>query len=200
MSFESRTEAGKLLKNKLSESDLAVDTIAVIPKGGIIVGEQLKKHYNASMNTITVSDLKNPKNTNQSIGSVANDGTIWLETQKVESLDLDKDLIEKSIIAGTNNARKQHNRYEISKKSDYSGKHVMLVDDYVKNRSKLLAAIGFLLKSNVRQISVAVPVTSQYVIDSVNELVDFSLVLKQYRYLDSVSTYYTTTEQFPGKD
>lgn len=194
MPFESRANAGDILKQKLEKLDIPADVIVSLPRGGAVVGNQIKNHYDVPVKLITVSKLKVPSYPDVNIGAVADDGTIWIERNVVEDLNLSEDIIEKSRITGLNRARKELNKYEIDRERDFKGKDVLLIDDAAKDRSRLLAAIGMLIKSNANQISVAMPVGSKYVVDSINEIVDRSLVLEQPRYISSIEDYFKSLE------
>jgi len=194
MVFENRESAGNILKEKLRKLDLPIDVVVAIPTGGAIIGKQLKEEYDVPIRLITVSKLKVPGYPDENLGSVADDGTLWLERNIVEHLEIPQDEIEKAIISGINRARKQLNECEETKNRDFSGKHVLLVDDGIEDRSRILAAIGMLMKSNVQKISFASPVASKYVVDSVSELVDNSLVIEQPLHLSSINEYYNSLD------
>src|SRR5438270_5087403 len=100
MAFRDRTEAGRLLAEKLSHyrdrDDVAV---LALPRGGVPVAFEVARTLHAPLDVFLVRKLGLPGHEELAMGALASGGLCVLNAEIVEGLGIPNDLIDRVIAA-----------------------------------------------------------------------------------------------------
>lgn len=157
--FANRVEAGKRLASALAESVSEDGIVLAIPRGGVVVGFEIARALNLSLDVIVPRKIGAPDNPELAIGAMTEDGTIILDKDLVNQLGVSKAYIKKE---------SERQRLEIKRRLKlYRGdfprpklkdREVIIVDDGIATGSTMKAALASVRKSGAKTVTVAVPV------------------------------------------
>jgi predicted phosphoribosyltransferase len=168
--FMDREHAGQLLVEKL-ENYITKDTVLLaIPAGGVPVGFVIAKTFQIPLNLIILRKIKIPWNPEAGFGSVAPDGTVFLNEPLVKRLGLTEDEIQKSAAETLNEIKRRQQEFGVEF-PNVKDKTVILVDDGLASGFTMIAAINF-VKSYSLKVIVAVPTAPLRTIQRIAPLVD----------------------------
>lgn len=183
--YESRFQAGQILAEFIlkrstdlkSELDKFIDRFFVftIPNGGVPVAEGFCNKLDLNYEIIIVRKIKIPFNTEAGFGSITTDGTILINEPLLNSLNLSKSQLEKSIESTKNEIKERTKFYNKSPKLHQiykkliENQYVFLMDDGLASGFTMLAAIQMIKKYNPAKIYIAVPTAPLHTISRVQK-------------------------------
>jgi putative phosphoribosyl transferase len=187
--FKNRNDAAKRLVEILPDND--IDIIIGIPRGGTIIAEIISNEIKIKYSSILCKKISNPFNCEIAIGAVAQDGSIYINKEICERLNISDEYIENKI------QLLKHNFEEIKNQIQFEvpeNKKILLVDDGAATGYTLAAACRMLRRYN-NAIYIAVPVLSGYAYEIlIKECKDiFSVIMAPH--MEAVSLYYEAFEQ-----
>lgn len=195
--FKSRETAGKslfyLLKRSFRKNQNDNKFIVVcIPRGGIIVGDVIARHFGFNLDIILPKRLLSPRNKELTIGSVMKDGTFHLDNFMVNSLKISNDYLEKE----KNLKIKEIEQKEILYGQQIEGnkiesKNIILVDDGAATGSTLIVASKWIKTFQPSHLTIATPVCPKEILkllkNEVNDVVSL---------INPISRNFTTVGKF----
>ena len=92
--FADRIEAGKLLAGQLSDYKGFNPVVLGVPRGGVVVAEQLGLALGAEVDVVLSRKLGAPGNPELAIGAIAEDGSIELDEHVVAATGATSQYIE----------------------------------------------------------------------------------------------------------
>lgn len=194
--FEDRTEAGKLLAEKLVAYKDTDSIVLAIPRGGVPVGYEIASGLRLPMDIALAKKIGHPFNPEYAIGSVSPDTMI---------MDEHADVSEKYILEKTEEIRKllkerslmyRENRPEAVIK----GKTIILVDDGIATGNTLLAILRMLRKKKPEKIIVAVPVAPMHGCQQIRQEADEFICLLEPDYFPGVGAFYLDFKQVSDEE
>ncbi len=168
--FKDREHAGQLLAEKLDNYTTKDTVLLAIPAGGVPVGFVIAKAFRIPLNLIILRKIKIPWNPEAGFGSVAPDGTVFLNEPLVKRLGLTEDEIQKSAAETLNEIKRRQQKFGIEF-PNVEDKSVVLVDDGLASGFTMIAAINFIKKLSSKVI-VAVPTAPLGTVQRIAGLVD----------------------------
>jgi len=103
--FKNRVFAAKILAGALEDSlkkmkiDKATDSLLIlgIPRGDVIIADVVasKLPFNCEFDIVIPRKLTSPHNQEIAIGAIIEDGTLFLNDELINELEIDKEYIEK---------------------------------------------------------------------------------------------------------
>lgn len=157
--FRDRTEAGKLLAEKLSSYANQPNVLVLaLPRGGVPVAAEVARKLDAPLDVFVVRKLGLPGYPELAMGAIATGGVRVLNRDVVDSLRISHEVID----AVTANEQRELERRERSYRDDLPppdvhGKTVIIVDDGIATGSTMMAAVAALRQLDVARIVVAAP-------------------------------------------
>ena len=154
--FADRNEAGRLLAEKLADIKQENCIVLAIPRGGVVVGDQIAKALGCKLDVVVSKKINPPGYPEYAIGAIMPDGTIYWSQDM--SGYLDNQYLINEINEKKAEAQRRLQEYRGSEKYDLNGKTAVLVDDGIATGSTVLAILKWLEKQNPKKIIVASPV------------------------------------------
>ncbi|NPV81258.1 MAG: phosphoribosyltransferase [Firmicutes bacterium] len=176
MLFENRSQAGKMLADRLLKFRELDPAIFALLRGGVPVGYEIAERLYAPLYPLLPRKLGAPSDPELAIGAVAQDGTIVLNEELVGHLRVTGQYIQTAAKQEMNEIQARLRRYQRYLGSDdLSGKVAILVDDGIATGYTMLAAAKSMRRRNAGYIVIASPVappdTAQLFIDIADETI-----------------------------
>jgi putative phosphoribosyl transferase len=160
--FQDRTEAGRLLAQKLREYANRDDVVVLaLPRGGVPVGFEVARALNAPLDVFVVRKLGVPGHEEFAMGAIASGGVRVLNADVVDGLGIPKAVIDRVAESEERELERREREYRGDRPAvDVRGRTVILVDDGLATGSSMRVATMALREMQPAQIVVAVPVGS----------------------------------------
>ncbi len=195
--FADRIEAGKKLAEKLSNIKDNNYLVLAIPRGGVVVGDQIAQSLSCNLDIIVSKKITPPDQTEYGIGAIMHDGTIYW------SLDMTAHLQNPYLISEINKKKKeaqsQLEEFRGNASYDLTDKKVILVDDGIATGSSVFVILKWLVKQGTKKIIVAAPVIPDKTYEQIKKICDVVAVLIPSAFY-SVSNYYEKFKQVSDKE
>lgn len=196
--FTDRVEAGKKLGFRLHDVVNEDSVILAIPRGGVVIGHQISKHYGIPLDVIVSKKITPPGNDEFGVGSVLFDGTTHILDSSLEYFS--KEELDNEITLKKEEVNRRLELYRGNSNYDYlDGKNVIITDDGIATGSTVFAIADWLKTKNISFATLAVPVISS---------VMFEMLCKKFKHVfaivtpvtfASVSEFYKNFEQITDK-
>ena len=186
-----RSEAGKLLSEKLIKFKNKDVLVLAIPRGGVPVGFVIAEALHLPLDVVLSKKIAHPYNPEFAIGSVCNDMVILDPASDVPASYIDQEIsrLKKEL-------KEKYFRYSNQNNfSDVKDKVVVLVDDGIATGNTVLATIKMLREKKPASIIVAVPVLPFDNIGKIKNVADDLVYLFAPRYFPSVGSFYKNFSQ-----
>jgi len=169
MIFESRKEAGRLLAKELIGSQADKKAVVLgLPRGGVVVAEQVAKYLNLPLDVILLRKLPYPPQPELAVGAVAEHGAVFINEEFRKAAREDSSWLEEIVREQRAVIRERANLYRPHRHAaDLSGKTVLLVDDGIATGATMRVAIQAARTAGATRVVVAIPVAAP---SSVREL------------------------------
>lgn len=192
--FDDRKDAGeklaKLLKNKIE-----VDTVVIPYSEASEVGLELAEALDARV-TVRLSEfISAHESPHLRIGAVTEDGTVWIEEDLKNQLEITRKYIENTARIERNSLKKRSASLK-QHTPDVEGENVVIVSDGMTTGFREAAVAGSLLKNRAKNIYVASPVKSNSLMTDIDTVVDGVFALHELPMLHSPEACY---REYPEK-
>src|SRR5262249_8228021 len=158
--FTNRTEAGRLLAQKLEKFANRNDVIVLgLPRGGVPVAYEVAKHLNAPLDVFIVRKLGVPGFEELAAGAIASGGVRVLTEDVVRAIPYATEAIEAVTVRETAELQRREQIYREGRPApELREKIAILVDDGLATGATMRAAVKALRQHDAAKIVVAVPV------------------------------------------
>jgi predicted phosphoribosyltransferase len=195
MIFKNRTEAGRLLAQKLNVDYYCNPIVFGLARGGVITAAAVAKTIHAPLDVLVVRKLCAPSNPEFGFGAIAPKGTEVIDWLTAEKLGLNPFDIEEI----SNNERieleRRINIYRAGKNyRTLKNRTAILVDDGIATGVSVRAAIAFLESLQPESVIVASPVCATASTSSIKREVEEIICLHSTDDFWAVGQFY---EEFP---
>jgi putative phosphoribosyl transferase len=160
MRFHDRTEAGRLLANKLQTyADRPDVLVLALPRGGVPVAYEVARALHAPLDVFLVRKLGLPGHEELAMGALASGRVRVLNEDVVRSLDIPEEVIDAVAAEEGKELERREQSYRGDRPApDVRGRTVILIDDGLATGSSMRAAVAALRRRGPARIVVAVPV------------------------------------------
>lgn len=199
--FIDRHQAGvalaKQLKSYTNQKDML---ILALPRGGVPVAYEIANALSAPLDVFIVRKLGVPGHEELAIGAIASGETIIFNEEIIQSLNLNKDLIDPVILLEQAELTRREQLYRGNRPPPhFSKKTIILVDDGIATGASIRAAIKALHQYKPKALIIAVPTASYETCEALRPLVDDLICLIKPREFHAVGLWYDnflqTTDQ-----
>ena len=175
--LKNRSEAGKKLAEKIMDVVNEKNVIILaIPRGGVIIGEEIAKKLRCSLDVIISKKITPPSSSEYAIGAITHDGTIY-QSQNWDRFSQVPNF-QKEIDKKKSEVRRRIKEYRGSTDYEFGDKTVILVDDGIATGATIFVLLQWLAKCKVNKIILAVPVIPADTYEKMKSLVDDIVTLQ----------------------
>ena len=157
--FLDRWDAGRQLARRLIKFQAQNPFVFAIPRGGVVVAEEIAKPLKAPLDLIIPRKIGSPANREMAIGAVTQDGSVMLDQSILAYMGIEEKDLSPQIEAEKKEINRRMTLYRgTPEPPKVEGKTIILVDDGIATGYTVLAAIKSLRKLNPQKLILAVPV------------------------------------------
>lgn len=171
--FANRVEAGQRLASALKGVKFKDGIVLSIPRGGVVVGYEVAQALNLPLDIIVPRKIGAPGNPEYAIGAITEDGTVILDENAVEYLNVPPDYIERE---SANQKLEIQRRMRLYRQDapypDLKGRDVIVVDDGIATGSTMKAALSSVRNCGANTVTAAIPVGPPSTIEALKKLAD----------------------------
>jgi predicted phosphoribosyltransferase len=167
MEFASRQDAGRTLGRHLRESGVEVDVVVGLPRGGVVVAAEIARVLQRPLDVIGVRKIGHPWRREFAVGALAENGVTLLDEHLMADDILLRTALEDVIKEEGARLQEYQEKFHLGKKSEFSGKSILIVDDGLATGATAEAAVKSAKQQGARKIFVATPVASSSAIERV---------------------------------
>ena len=195
--FPNRTEAGRLLAEKLLKYAGRADVIVLgLPRGGVPVAYEVAKRLGAPLDVFIVRKLGVPGFEELAAGAIASGGVRVLNKDVFRALPNAEETIELITATETAELERREQEYRDGRPApELRDRVVILVDDGLATGATMRAAVKALRQRDVAKIVVAVPVGPPDTCREVENEADETVCLSMPDFFQAVGQYYEDFSQ-----
>jgi len=177
--FRDRNDAGRRLAAFMRQhSPVTEPLVCAIPAGGIPIGLELAKGFQARMFLGVVRKLKIPWNPEAGFGSMTWNGKVYLNKELVRTLNLTDEEIRQAVAETEKNIRERIEQFTGGLSiPPIHGMTVIITDDGLASGYTMKAAVEALNSENPEKIIVAVPTGSAKSVAMISGMVATTICL-----------------------
>lgn len=200
--FRDRTEAGRILANRLSAYAGRRDTIVfALPRGGVPVAAEIAESLRVPMYVFVVRKLGVPGHPELAMGAITSGGKRLINRAVTHSLNIPESDIENVVCCETRELQRRERLYGRGRQlPQVKDKNVILVDDGVATGSSMLLAVQSLREQGAGRVIVAVPVAPPAAVSELNRLADEVVCLAQPEPFAAVGQWYKDFSQVEDQE
>ncbi len=193
--FKDRREAGRLLAQQLSGYRGQKAVVLGIPRGGIIVAQELARALEAETDIVLAHKLRTPGHAELAMGSVAEDGKLFLNEEVVGELGVGEAYIQQERAQQMAEIRRRTELFRHSRpKVSLTGRKVIVTDDGVATGATTQAALWAVRLEKPEKLIAALPVGPEDTIMRLAEDVDEMICLRTPPLFVAVGQFYVRFE------
>jgi predicted phosphoribosyltransferase len=200
--FANRTEAGRLLGERLGEyADRGNVIVLGLPRGGVPVAYEVAKRLRAPLDVFIVRKLGVPGFEELAAGAIASGGVRVLNEDVIRTIRHAQAAIETVTARETAELERRERLYRDGRPApELRGRIVILVDDGLATGATMRAAVKALRESSAAKIVVAVPVGPPDTCREIKQLADETICLSTPEFFQAVGQYYENFSQTSDDD
>lgn len=189
--FRDRREAGQLLVKELIELKGRKVVVLGIPRGGVVIARELALSLDADLDVILSRKLRTPGQPELAMGSVSEDGKVFLNDMVASSFGITEAEIEREkAIQMAEMARRNALFRQVCPRVPLAGCIVIVTDDGVATGATTQAAIWSVWQEKPARLIAAIPVGSDETIRRLAEDVDEMVCLRTPPFFAAVGQFY----------
>jgi putative phosphoribosyl transferase len=177
--FKDRAEAGQLLADQLTSYRGRKPVVLGIPRGGIVVAREIAHALDGDLDVVLAHKLATPGQPELAMGSIAEDGKMFLNENITGSIGIGTDYIEaekkRQLIAIKQRAEMIR---RVRPKIPLKGRIVVVTDDGVATGATTQAALRAVKMEKPERLIAAMPVGPEDTIRRLADLVDEMICLR----------------------
>lgn len=191
--FQDRRDAGRRLARKLGSYGGSDCVVVGLPRGGVVIAEEIAAALGASLDVVVVRKLRSPDDPEHGIGALVAGGppVVALDEGAIETLKVSPDYVLDEITAQLAEARLRETVLrEGGRPVSLAGRRVIVVDDGIATGNTMNVALRAVRRTSPRRVVLAVPVASIDALATLRPLVDEVVCLRLTRRLSDVGAFY----------
>ncbi|ELY95792.1 phosphoribosyltransferase [Natrialba taiwanensis] len=189
--FSNRQDAGERLGERLAAEGVDADIVLGIPRGALPVARPVADALEVPLDVVVASKLSAPGNPELALGAVASDGSLWLNEDLVDQVNVPQEYIDGQRDQEADAAQRKARQYrDDGRIPDLADKRVVLVDDGVATGATAIACLRQITDAGAAAVILAVPVGSPNSIAELETEADDVIALETPSDFRAVGQYY----------
>jgi len=197
--IQNRKVAGQRLAEKIFNILKEEKPIVLaIPRGGVVVGEEIAKKLDCSLDVIISKKITPPSSPEYAIGAITHDGTIYYGqywNNFSQEPNFDEEISKKKL-----EVKRRLEEYRGSSNYKFNNKTVILVDDGIATGATVFVLLKWLSEKKVKRIILAVPIIPRNTYEEMKPLVDSIVALEIPVEFYAVGQFYKEFDQVSDKE
>ncbi len=141
-----------------------------IPRGGVVVANEVAKALDAPLDVVVTRKIEAPGEPEYALGAVTQEGDVIMDRQAAESLGATKEYLDDQVRKKREEVRDRMEKLRgASPYPELKGKVVIIVDDGIATGSSVEAAVMSVKKRHPSEVVVAVPVAPADAVETLSE-------------------------------
>jgi len=199
--FRDRVQAGRLLAAALEELRGEKAVVLGIPRGGVVVAKEIARGLGADMDVVLSRKLVTPGQTELAMGSISEDGNIFLNEEIVQTLGITSRQIEQEKTRQLEEIKRRTQLFrKVLPKTPIEGRAVIVTDDGLATGATMQSALWAVRQEKPCRLIVAVPVATGEALESVAAVADEVVCLRQPPNFFAVGQFYMRFYQVEDED
>jgi len=199
--FSGRIEAGQALASQLQEYHGQKAAVLAIPRGGIIIAQQIADVLEADLDIILSHKLGAPGNPELAIGAVCEDGKLFVDERIISYVGADDSYIEQEKARQLQRITRRVELYrEALPKLSLKARIVIITDDGVATGATMHAALWAVREEKPEKIVAALPVGPEDTLKKLSEDADETICLQAPPFFSALSQFYSQFTQVEDQE
>lgn len=198
--FADRADAGEHLADLLERRGITAESVLAVPRGGLPVARAVADALDLPLDVVVARKLGAPTNPELAIGSVAADGSLWLNDALIDRLGVDGDYVDRTAEREAENARRKRERYRGTSAPASAGGTVLIVDDGIATGATTIACVRQARAAGADRVIVAVPVAPPDAVEWLREEADDVIAVITPSSFGAVGRFYESFEQVSDEE
>jgi len=199
--FSGRIEAGQALARQLQEFRSQKPAVLGIPRGGIIIAQQIAEALEADLDIVLSHKLGAPGNPELAIGAVCEDGKLFLDERITSYVGADDAYIEQEKARQLQQITRRIQQYrEVLPKLSLQERVVIITDDGVATGATAQAALWAVRQEKPQKIVAALPVGPEDTLKKLSEDADQTVCLQAPPFFSALSQFYLQFTQVEDQE
>lgn len=193
--FKDRTEAGRILAERLKHRSFDQPLLLALSKGGVSIGSEVSHKTGIPLDLLLIRPINTPRHPEYAIGAITENGYFRVNPQLMRRLGLQEAEIETVIEREREELKRRTMRYRTDRPLPPLGnRDVIVVDDGLMVGAIAEVACEYLRELGANRILLAVPVCTRRLEVRLRAHVDELLCLRYTEGFSSISFYYDSYE------
>lgn len=199
--FQDRRDAGKKLANILKQEDLEDIVILALPRGGVVVADEVAKELHLPLEVVIARKIGAPGHPEYGIGALSENNIPSFNSSVTGYFDPESPAIQATILEESEELKRRVELYRQGKAlPDMEDKKVLVIDDGLATGATAVAAAKFLRSLHPRELVLAVPVGPLDVGSDVREAYDRIICPHPLSNLRGVGLWYENFDQVEDEE
>ena len=199
--FRDRQEAGQLLARELGKLRGQKAVVLGIPRGGVVLARELALALDADLDVVLARKLRTPGRVELAMGSVSEDGKLFLNEMVVQELGVNRTFIEKERATQLEEiARRSELIRKVAPKIPLAKRVVIVTDDGVATGATTQAALWAARHEDPARLIAAFPVAPEDTLKKLAEAADEVVCLRVPHMFYAVGQFYSRFEPVEDSD
>jgi predicted phosphoribosyltransferase len=189
--FIDRKEAGRQVAEVLMKWQLSQPVVLGIPRGGLMVAQEVAKRLHADLDIVLTRKLGAPHQPELAIGAVTEENKVFIDENLADMVNAGTMYINREREKQFLEIQRRKDIYrQVKPKIPLRNRTVIIIDDGVATGSTLQAALWSVREEHPKQVIAALPVGPQKSLEELAKIADELVCLKVPRNLGGVGQFY----------
>jgi putative phosphoribosyl transferase len=199
--FKDRIQAGQLLAEELGDLRGKNAVVLGIPRGGIILAKEIARLLDADLDVVLSRKLGTPGQPELAMGSLAEDGKVFLNKDVVQTLGVtDRDIEQEKARQMVEIQRRNQLIRSALPKTPLKNRIVVVTDDGVATGATMQAALWAVRQEKPQKLIAAIPVASEEALQRLSTDADEIICLRRPSLFYAVGQFYSQFSQVQDDD
>jgi putative phosphoribosyl transferase len=199
--FGGRVEAGRLLAQQLQEYRGQKAVVLGIPRGGVIIAQQIAIELEADFDIVLSHKLGAPGNPELAIGAICEDGKLFIDERTSSYVGADENYIRQEKARQLKEISRRVELYrKVLAKLSLKSRIVIITDDGVATGATMQAALWAVRQEKPQKIIAALPVGPVDSLEKLSEDADETICLQAPPYFAALSQFYSLFTQVEDEE